>query len=42
MGLVFAGIVWWAPSTRNEDGEYPLYFYVVVLGTYALHQVGVF
>lgn len=41
MGLVFAVVVWWAPSTRSstEDGSYPLHFYGVVLLVYALHQV---
>lgn len=39
MGLEFAVIVWWAPSTRTETGQYPVYFYVVVLLSYALHQV---
>ena len=39
MGLVFAGVVWWAPNTRDESGEYPLYFYIVIFSTYAVHQV---
>ena len=39
MGLEFALIVWWAPSTRTPSGDYPTYFYAVVLASYALHQV---
>ena len=39
MGLVFAVMVWWAPSTKTSDGVYPLYFYAVILFVYALHQV---
>ena len=38
MGLVFAGIVYWAPSTKTE-GEYPFYLYLVILLAYAIHQV---
>ena len=39
MGLMFAAIVYWAPSTKSEEGVYPFYFYVVVLLAYAVHQV---
>ena len=39
MGVVFALVVWWAPSTKSSEGEYPLYFYGAILCVYALHQV---
>ena len=39
MGLIFSVVVWWAPTTKISPGEYPTYFYLVVLLVYALHQV---
>nr|XP_057935729.1 acetyl-coenzyme A transporter 1 [Doryrhamphus excisus]XP_057935730.1 acetyl-coenzyme A transporter 1 [Doryrhamphus excisus] len=38
IGLVFAVLVWWTPSVRQEEG-FPVYYYGVVLLGYALHQV---
>ncbi|KAG8445266.1 hypothetical protein GDO86_010156 [Hymenochirus boettgeri] len=38
MGLEFALIVWWTPRVSHE-GEFPLYYYFVLLLSYALHQI---
>lgn len=38
LGLEFAFLVWWTPRVRHEGG-FPIYYYVVVLLSYALHQV---
>lgn len=38
IGLEYALLVWWTPSVRQEEG-FPLYYYAVVLLSYALHQV---
>lgn len=37
-GLEFAFLVWWTPKVKHEGG-FPVYYYVVVLLSYALHQV---
>ncbi|XP_077467032.1 acetyl-coenzyme A transporter 1 [Stigmatopora argus] len=37
-GLEFALLVWWTPSVKQE-GEFPAYYYIVVLFSYAAHQV---
>lgn len=42
IGLGFAVLVWWAPSTKTADGTYPFYFYAVLLVSFALHQVAVY
>jgi PAT family acetyl-CoA transporter-like MFS transporter 1 len=39
IGLLFMGIVWWAPLTKISEGKYPLYFFLVVLLVYSMHQV---
>lgn len=38
IGLGYALLVWWTPSVRH-DGGFPLYYYAIVLLSYALHQV---
>lgn len=38
LGLEFAFLVWWTPRVRHEGG-FPIYYYAVVLLSYALHQV---
>lgn len=38
LGLEFAFLVWWAPKVKHEGG-FPLYYYAVVVLSYALHQV---
>ncbi|XP_013389260.1 acetyl-coenzyme A transporter 1 [Lingula anatina] len=42
IGLIYAVLVWWAPSTQMASGEFPLYFYGVILFFFALHQVAVY
>ncbi|NXN03265.1 ACATN protein, partial [Sylvia borin] len=37
-GLEFAFLVWWAPKVKHEGG-FPLYYYAVVVLSYALHQI---
>lgn len=37
-GLEFAFLVWWAPKVKHEGG-FPIYYYAVVVLSYALHQV---
>ncbi|XP_072317293.1 acetyl-coenzyme A transporter 1 [Eucyclogobius newberryi] len=41
IGLGYAGLVWWTPFVKHENG-YPIYYYAVVLLCYALHQVAVY
>ncbi|KYO34003.1 acetyl-coenzyme A transporter 1 [Alligator mississippiensis] len=38
LGLEFAFLVWWTPKVKHEGG-FPTYYYIVVLLSYALHQV---
>ncbi|TRZ11224.1 hypothetical protein HGM15179_015896 [Zosterops borbonicus] len=38
LGLEFAFLVWWAPKVKHEGG-FPLYYYAVVVLSYALHQI---
>lgn len=38
IGLEYALLVWWTPSVKHEGGL-PLYYYAIVLVSYALHQV---
>ena len=40
MGLVFAGIVWWTNRVAmTTNGEFPFYYYVVIVVAFLLHQV---
>uniref|UniRef100_A0A8C2U6V9 Acetyl-coenzyme A transporter 1 n=1 Tax=Coturnix japonica TaxID=93934 RepID=A0A8C2U6V9_COTJA len=41
LGLEFAFLVWWTPRVRHEGG-FPIYYYVVVLLSYALHQISLY
>uniref|UniRef100_A0A3Q3QIL4 Acetyl-coenzyme A transporter 1 n=1 Tax=Monopterus albus TaxID=43700 RepID=A0A3Q3QIL4_MONAL len=41
IGLEFALLVWWTPSVKQEGG-FPVYYYVIVLLSYALHQVSLY
>ncbi|XP_003441755.1 acetyl-coenzyme A transporter 1 [Oreochromis niloticus] len=41
IGLEFALLVWWTPSVKQEGG-FPVYYYAVVLLSYALHQVALY
>ncbi|XP_070609595.1 acetyl-coenzyme A transporter 1 [Erythrolamprus reginae] len=40
-GLEFALLVWWTPRIKYEGG-FPIYFYIILLLSYALHQVTVY
>ncbi|KAM3835521.1 acetyl-coenzyme A transporter 1 [Vipera latastei] len=37
-GLEFALLVWWTPRVKYEGG-FPIYYYIILLLSYALHQV---
>ncbi|KAL4647002.1 acetyl-coenzyme A transporter 1 isoform X2 [Arapaima gigas] len=41
IGLGYALLVWWTPSTKQEK-EFPFYYYAVVLFSYAVHQVALY
>ncbi|KAK6296405.1 hypothetical protein J4Q44_G00325470 [Coregonus suidteri] len=41
IGLEYALLVWWTPSLK-QDGGFPLYYYAIVLFSYALHQVALY
>uniref|UniRef100_A0A2K6G1E7 Solute carrier family 33 member 1 n=1 Tax=Propithecus coquereli TaxID=379532 RepID=A0A2K6G1E7_PROCO len=38
LGLEYALLVWWTPKVEHQGG-YPIYYYILVLLSYALHQV---
>ena len=39
MGLVYMWIVWATPSFQQLDGEFPLFYYLMIVGVYMVHQV---
>ncbi|XP_059930884.1 acetyl-coenzyme A transporter 1 [Gadus macrocephalus] len=41
IGLGYALLVWWTPSVKTEEG-FPMYYYLLVLFSYALHQVALY
>ncbi|KAK0156298.1 Acetyl-coenzyme A transporter 1 [Merluccius polli] len=41
IGLGYALLVWWTPSVK-QDGGFPVYYYAIVLLSYALHQVALY
>ncbi|XP_029302662.1 acetyl-coenzyme A transporter 1 [Cottoperca gobio] len=41
IGLEYALLVWWTPSVKQEGG-FPVYYYALVLLSYALHQVALY
>lgn len=41
IGLGYALLVWWTPSVKQEGG-FPVYYYAIVLLSYALHQVALY
>ncbi|XP_069069402.1 acetyl-coenzyme A transporter 1 [Pleurodeles waltl] len=41
MGLEFSLLVWWTAKVGHEGG-FPIYYYVVVFLSYALHQITVY
>ncbi|KAK6296238.1 hypothetical protein J4Q44_G00339510 [Coregonus suidteri] len=42
IGLEYALLVWWTPSLKQDGGGFPLYYYAIVLFSYALHQVALY
>lgn len=38
MGLLFAAVVWWTARV-GENGEFPFYYYVVLISVFVVHQV---
>ncbi|XP_028320186.1 acetyl-coenzyme A transporter 1 [Gouania willdenowi] len=42
IGLEYAALVWWTPSVKQGPGSFPLYYYGIVLLSYALHQVALY
>ncbi|XP_033103886.1 acetyl-coenzyme A transporter 1-like [Anneissia japonica] len=41
IGLIFMLIVWWAPSVRLNDGEFPYYFYTALFLSQTIHLITV-
>lgn len=41
IGLEYALLVWWTPSVKQEGG-FPIYYYAIVLLSYAVHQVALY
>lgn len=41
-GVIYPMLVWMTPSMRSSSGEYPYYFYGIVMVLYALHQVALY
>lgn len=41
-GLIFPLIVYWTPTVKLDDGTFPIYYYVVLLVVYGLHQITVY
>lgn len=41
IGLLYALLVWWTPSVK-EEGGFPVYYYAIVLLSYAFHQVCIY
>nr|CAG4650903.1 EOG090X04K8 [Simocephalus serrulatus]SVE94181.1 EOG090X04K8 [Simocephalus serrulatus] len=41
-GFIYAGLVWVTPRFQNEDGQFPFYYYALVIIIYAVHQVTVY
>lgn len=42
LGLLYAFIVWLSSQVQEKKGEFPTYFYVLILGSYAIHQVALY
>ncbi|XP_052761222.1 acetyl-coenzyme A transporter 1-like [Mya arenaria] len=42
IGLVYAYIVYLAHSVQTAPGEFPMYFYLLILASYMVHQVFVY
>ena len=39
MGLVYMWIVWATPSFQDSNGDFPAYFYIMIVAIYMVHQV---
>uniref|UniRef100_A0A2C9JR90 Acetyl-coenzyme A transporter 1 n=1 Tax=Biomphalaria glabrata TaxID=6526 RepID=A0A2C9JR90_BIOGL len=39
IGILYCVVVYWASHVQTSPGEFPWYFYVVILSFYALHQL---
>ena len=39
MGLVYMWMVWATPSFQESNGEFPVYYYVMIVAIYMVHQV---
>ncbi|VDK26465.1 unnamed protein product, partial [Anisakis simplex] len=39
MGGVFAALLWWTPSFRLSDGDFPVTLYAIWVIAYCFHQV---
>lgn len=42
LGILYAFIVWLSTQVQEKQGEFPTYFYIIILGTYAIHQVALY
>ncbi len=40
MGVAFAAIVWWT-ARINNNGSFPVYYYIIVIGVFLVQQVGI-
>ncbi len=38
-GFIYAGLVWITPQFQSSDGQFPFYYYLMVVIIYAIHQV---
>lgn len=41
-GFVYIGLVWSTPQFKNSEGQFPSYYYLLVVLIYAVHQVTVY
>nr|CAG4639950.1 EOG090X04K8 [Daphnia pulex]SVE84813.1 EOG090X04K8 [Daphnia pulex] len=41
-GFIYAGLVWITPQFQSSDGQFPFYYYLMVVIIYAIHQVAVY
>lgn len=39
MGIIFAALVYWTPSFRLENGQFPYFYYGIWIAAYYLQQV---
>merc|ERR1711997_899822 len=39
MGLVYMGMVWITPSFQDANGDFPIYYYIMIVAIYMVHQV---